>query len=564
MFGPLESNGAGHAPSVDVKSFVREADTGDATADKPFAEKHKDGTDNTASDINTTDSFDVGRPQSDGKIRASLVRKFDRRLVPAMFLAHLLFFLDKSNIALARINGLERDLGLSGNQFNTALAMFFLLNVLFNIPGNLALRRVGGAIWLPSLITAWGLVTTFSGFITSFAGLCVTRALLGLTESSFLGGVLIYLGFFYTADELILRVGLFYSSTALAGFLGGLMAAGFGQIKVSGYMGWPWIFFIEGILTVVLGLGLLFVLPHTPAVARFLTPSERELAIRRMQAQDQWHYLDTPRPVDVDPEAVGGVRAGEEAFVNKDSLTWVTVKRAIFNGITMAMAIGAFFSIQAIYSFAMFLPTIIATMGYKSLKASLMTAPPNLAALVFTISISLWSRRSGKTALPLNVCSITGILGYTLLIIGAKAGPRPLFLDADVQYAGTFLVAMSVNATPPLALTWMSINASPHYVRAIALGFLLSIGNAASFLASFTYIKTEAPGYLKGHSINLGCLAGLLLVGILLPLYMKRENRQREQGKRDYRLEESQRNGLSAAEHEFRLGWMHPGFRFKV
>ncbi|CCF43994.1 high-affinity nicotinic acid transporter [Colletotrichum higginsianum] len=182
MFGPLESNGAGHAPSVDVKSFVREANSGDATADESFAEEHKDGTGNTASDINTTDSLDVGRPQSDGKLRASLVRKFDHRLVPAMFLAHLLFFLDKSNIALARINGLERDLGLSGNQFNTALAMFFLLNVLFNIPGNLALRRVGGAIWLPSLITAWGLVTAFSGFITSFTGLCVTRALLVLTE----------------------------------------------------------------------------------------------------------------------------------------------------------------------------------------------------------------------------------------------------------------------------------------------------------------------------------------------------------------------------------------------
>ncbi|KAJ0163404.1 putative transporter [Colletotrichum tanaceti] len=568
MPGPLESDGAGHAPPVD-KSSVHEANSGDATADESFAEKHKDGTDNTASDINT-DSLDVGRAQSAaGELRASLVRKFDRRLVPAMFLAHLLFFLDKSNVALARINGLEQDLGLSGSQFNTALAMFFLLNVLFNIPGNLAVRRVGGAIWLPSLVAAWGLVTTCSGFVTSFAGLCVTRAFLGLTESSFLGGVLIYLGFFYTADELILRVGLFYSSTALAGFLGGLMAAGFGQIKVPGYVGWPWLFFIEGGLTVVLGLGLLFVLPHTPAEAKFLTPPERELAVRRMQAQDRWHYLDTSRPVDVDvdvdPEAViGGARADGGALVVKDPLTWATVKGAIFNVVTMTMAIGAFFSIQAIYSFAMFLPTIIATMGYKSLKASLMTAPPNLAALVFTIGISLWSRRSGKTALPLNVCSITGVLGYALLIIGAKVGPRPLFLNAHVQYAGTFLVAMSVNATPPLALTWMSINASPHYVRAIALGFLLSIGNAASFLASFTYIKTEAPGYLKGHSINLGCLAGLLLVGILLPLYMKRENRQREQGRRDYRLEESQRNGLSAAEHEFRLGWMHPGFRFKV
>ncbi|OHF03862.1 major facilitator superfamily transporter [Colletotrichum orchidophilum] len=514
----------------------------------------------TTSDTNT-DFIEPRNAEETEKVRSSLVRKFDHRLVPAMFLAHLLFFLDKSNIALARINGLERDLKLTGNQFNTALAMFFILNILFNIPGNLVVRSVGGAIWLPSLIIAWGLVTTFSGFITNFAGLCITRAFLGLTESSFLGGVLIYLGFFYTADELILRVGLFYSSTALAGFLGGLMAAGFGQIKVSNYDGWPWIFFIEGSLTVLLGLVLLFVLPHTPADAKFLSSTEKTLAVQRMQTQDRWHYLGAPRLND--QESAGDDQLSNRVQAKKDSLTLMTILSAIGNAVTILMAIGSFFSIQAIYSFSMFFPTIISAMGYKKLQASLMTAPPNFAALVFTIGISVWSRRSGKTALPLNVCSMTGIFGYVLMIIGAKVGPAPIFMNIKIQYAGSFFIAMSVNATPPLALTWMSINASPHYIRAVALGFLLSIGNSAAFLASFTYIKTEAPRYLKGQSINLGCLFGLLVIGIVLPLYMRRENRLRDQGARDHRLDENHRGAISLEEHEFRLGWMHPAFRFK-
>ncbi|GKT67093.1 major facilitator superfamily transporter [Colletotrichum tofieldiae] len=490
MFKSFDDSGSGQAQPHDQRSSENETNAREAAANEYLMDKNSNGTEN-AINHNNMGSIDVRAPVSTEKLRVSLVRKFDYRLVPAMFLAHLLFFLDKSNIALARINGLERDLRLTGNQFNIALAMFFVLNIIFNIPGNLAVRRIGGAIWLPSLVTAWGLVTTLSGFITSFAGLCITRAFLGLTESSFLGGVLIYLGFFYTADELILRVGIFYSSTALAGFLGGLMAAGLGQIQLAGYDGWPWIFFIEGCLTVVLGISLFFVMPQTPADANFLSSTEKSLAKQRMQTQDRWHYLETPRPTD--QEAVGRMRPHGAAKANHDPLTWSTVASAILNVVTITMAIGGFFSIQAIYSFSMFLPTIISAMGYKRLYASLMAAPPNLAALVFTICVCYWSRRSGKTALPLNVCSITGILGYTLLIIGAKVGPAPMVMNANVQYAGTFLVAMSVNATPPLALTWMSINASPHYVRAIALGFLLSIGNAAAFLASFTYIKTEEP-----------------------------------------------------------------------
>ncbi|UQC84016.1 major facilitator superfamily transporter [Colletotrichum lupini] len=560
--GPGISNDSKCSPADHDLSRDGKIDGAGLDATGSYEEKCGDAIGQTTSDTNT-DSISPRNAAQKEKIRSSLVRKFDHRLVPSMFLAHLLFFLDKSNIALARINGLERDLKLVGNQFNAALAMFFILNILFNIPGNLAVRRVGGAIWLPLLIISWGIVTTLSGFITNFVGLCITRAFLGLTESSFLGGVLIYLGFFYTADELILRVGLFYSSTALAGFLGGLMAAGLGQIKVRGYDGWPWIFFIEGALTVLLGLLLLFILPHTPAGAKFLSPTERALAVARMQCQDQWHYLGNPRLSDQE-SASDDRQGGISRLQNKkDPLTWKTISGAILNVITILMALGSFCSIQAIYSFSMFFPTIISAMGYKKLQASLMTAPPNFAALIFTIGISFWSRRSGKTALPLNVCSMTGIFGYILMIVGAHIGPAPFYMNIKVQYAGSFFVAMSVNATPPLALTWMSINASPHYVRAVALGFLLSIGNSAAFLASFTYIKDEAPRYLKGHFINFGCLVVLLVIGIFLPLYMKRENEKQSRGQRDFRLDESQRDGQSAEEHEFRLGWMHPSFRFK-
>ncbi|KZL84475.1 major facilitator superfamily transporter [Colletotrichum incanum] len=175
MFNSLNDCGIGRAKPDEQNSSRNETNRGKAADNEFLMDKHNNGTDNATSNVNTG-SIDERGTESTEKLRVSLVRKFDYRLVPAMFPAHLLFFLDKSNIALPRINGLERDLRLSGNQFNIALEMFFVLNIVFNIPGNLAVRSVGGAIWLPSLITAWGLVITFSVFITNFAGLCVTRA----------------------------------------------------------------------------------------------------------------------------------------------------------------------------------------------------------------------------------------------------------------------------------------------------------------------------------------------------------------------------------------------------
>ena len=222
----------------------------------------------------------------------SIVRKYDIRILPLIFLAWVLFYLDRAAIALTRVNGMEADLGLSGAEFNIALMLFFALYIIFNIPGNLLLRRVGGGRFLPCIVVAWGLVTTFSGFVTDFATLCVTRVLLGLTESAFLGVVLLYLGFFYTEFELVSRVGLFYSGNALAGAFGGFLATGLGRIRFKGYNGWPWIFFVEGIMTVLVGIAMFAVLPNSPRTVKFLTTEERAVAVERMLALDRRH--ETP------------------------------------------------------------------------------------------------------------------------------------------------------------------------------------------------------------------------------------------------------------------------------
>jgi MFS family permease len=174
----------------------------------------------------------------------SLNRKFDIHILPFLFGIWLFSFIDRSNIGNARIAGLATDLGIAkGTSFNVALLVFYIPYILVDVPSNLLVKKFRAGIYLPSLITAWGLVCMCMGFIKSFAGLIVCRLLLGLFEGGILGGVIIYLAMFYPRHVMMVRNGLFYCAAPLSGAFGGLLASGLAKIEVGGYNKWPWIFF---------------------------------------------------------------------------------------------------------------------------------------------------------------------------------------------------------------------------------------------------------------------------------------------------------------------------------
>ena len=163
--------------------------------------------------------------------------------------SRLFSFIDRSNIGNAKLAGLPEDLGIdTGTSFNVALLVFYIPYILVDVPSNLLLKKVKAGIFLPSLITAWGLVCTCIGFTKSFAGLVVCRLLLGLFEGGILGGVIIYLAMFYRRHQVLYRSGLFYCAAPLSGAFGGLLASALGQISYNGYNRWPWIFFSSSLL----------------------------------------------------------------------------------------------------------------------------------------------------------------------------------------------------------------------------------------------------------------------------------------------------------------------------
>ncbi|KAI0166276.1 MFS transporter-like protein [Xylariaceae sp. FL1272] len=448
----------------------------------------------------------------DTQLSRKLDHKFDRHIIPWIFGIWLFAFIDRSNIGNAKIVGLTDDLvkGIStGTSFNVALLIFYIL---VDVPSNWIVKRVKAGIYLPAIMTAWGLVSTFLGFTKSLAGLIVARLILGLFEGGLLGGIIVYLAMFYRRHQMLRRIGYFYCAAPLSGAFGGLLATGLAKIHYGGYNRWPWIFFIEGIVTTLFGIVCFFFMPHTPADAKFLTEEERALALARMK--DDSHG------------------ATQSSDVNLEKFDWHWVRMAFAAPQLWLSCLSWFFLLIPLYSFSLFLPTIIKGLGYQDTTAQLFTVPPNVAA-VFSVLLVTRISDSIKARGPLMLIAIAG---YIMLLATKN--------DA-VNYGGTFLAAIG----------WVSNNLAPHYVRATGIGFLIAFANSSAFISTFIYLAKDAPDYRLGHSISLAAVIFCFVLVSIQIVYLSWENKQRARGDRDHRLTEGKTE---------RLGYRHPSFQYTI
>jgi MFS family permease len=197
-----------------------------------------------------------------------ITTKIDMHIIPFVSVLYLMAFLDRVNIANARAFGLEKDLGMTGVEYNTALTIFFIPYILCEIPSNIFLKHFSPRVWLSLCCIGFGAVTVFQGLVQTYGGLLATRFFLGLFECGMFPGCFYLLSTWYRRHEAQKRFSLFFSSTSLAGAFGGLLASAIGKMDyIRGYRGWRWIFLLEGVFTVVLGVFFLFTFPSFPEQA---------------------------------------------------------------------------------------------------------------------------------------------------------------------------------------------------------------------------------------------------------------------------------------------------------
>ncbi|WP_346103526.1 MFS transporter [Pseudonocardia alni] len=415
--------------------------------------------------------------EGEGVLVSTAVRTATKRLIPLLALAYLLNYIDRVNVGFASLT-MNADLGLSAAAYGLGAGLFFIGYFFFEVPSNVILHRVGARIWIARIMVTWGVVASSTAFIQGEIGFYVVRVLLGIAEAGFFPGIILYLTYWFPRVERARIVALFFLAVPLSSVVGGplstwLISVGDGALGFDA--GWRFMFFVEGIPAVLLGIAVLWLLPDRPTRARWL-PADQAVALEeRIAAED-------------------AAAAGQDRGV----------AAALRDGRVVALSVVYFGIVFGLYVLAFFLPQIVAGFeqqfgaDYSLVEVGLITAVPYAIA---SVTMVLWARhsdRSGERGLHVAVPAVVGAVA----IAGALYMDSPLLVMACVTVCAIGVFA----AIPPF---WALPNAFLTGAGAAAgIGLINSFGNLSGFAGPFV------AGWLK--DLTGDSRAGMWVVAVMM------------------------------------------------
>ncbi|KAF7328267.1 putative transporter C11D3.18C [Mycena venus] len=460
-----------------------------------------------------------------------LWRKIDLRLMPILTLMYLMSFLDRGNIGNARLDGLQDQLNLTGNKYNIALTMYFIPYCIFECPAkfsiifldlhasvdipffSLVLKRFRPSKWLPGITLVWGIVMTLMGLVKTYPELVGVRICLGVAEAGLFPGVVYYLSLWYPRHMLQLRIGLFYSAASLAGAFSGLLAYGIDFMNgTRGLLGWSWIFILEGIATVLVGI----------------------LAFFGASLSKRKKYDNSS--------------VGEEEHFEVRHLVQALVDWQVWLHILIYMSI-----VGPLYGITLFLPTIINTFGHNVPISQLLTVPPYVFATLVLLTFAYWSDRIQKRSPFILAGLLMCLTGFSINISNAPSG---------VKYFGTFLCVGGAYSAFPGVVAWLGNNLSGQYKRGVGMALHIGIGNFSGAIASNIYRTQDKPRFIIGHGCEL-MFIGIGLISLPIAVVTYRRINSRRDAAAQAALERGESNLYTPKELR-EMGDRAPDFRYTL
>jgi MFS family permease len=412
-------------------------------------------------------------------LEAQAYAKVDRRLIPFLFLCYILAYLDRVNVGFAKLQMLQ-DLSLSDAAFGAGAGIFFIGYFIFEVPSNLMLKRFGARTWIARIMVSWGILSSTMMWVRGEWTLYAVRFLLGVAEAGFFPGIIFYLTLWYPSRLRSTRTAWFVSAIAVSGVLGspisGLVMDGLSG--VFGLAGWQWLFLVEGLPSILVGIWVWFYLDSEIAQAKWLTAEEKALLARNLDAEERQKH----------------------EFKLLD---------AFKSGRVYALCVIYFSLMIGLYGISFWLPSIVKALGVKGyLDVGLITAIPYAVAVVGMVFLSRSSDRTGERRLHyvFNVCA--GGLG---LVLSAVYRTHPVLAIAFLA-VGTLGVIGSMPVFWPVPSAFLAGTAA-----AAGIGIVNSVGNLGG------YIGPNIPVWMKGFSeepsVSLYVIAGALFIGALVAFF---------------------------------------------
>ncbi|KAM0417310.1 hypothetical protein ACHAPT_012691 [Fusarium lateritium] len=428
----------------------------------------------------------------------SLVRKLDYTLVPMVWLLYLFNYLDRNNIAQARLSSFEQDLGLTGNQFNVAVSILNVGYMLVQLPSNMLLTRTRPSIYIPFWTALWSIVSAATAGASNYTHLIVIRFFLGIAEAPFFPGAMYLLSCWYPRKELALRTAILYSGVLLATAFSGLIAAGvLSNLEgVRGIAGWQWLFIIEGAGSFGAALIAFVFLPDFPgqksgAVKWLLTDDEQKVAVERIQ-RDRVSL----------PQADNSVWSGL-AMAAKDARTWVIMLTANHSA----------------YSFNSFFPTIVK--GFKlgdNTLTLVLTAPPYLVATITAFATAWSSDRRKDRGYHIAVPQFVACIGF---IISVST------LNNAARYTAAFLYICGCFSSNAMVFSWASstLNQTPEK-RACATAIINLLSQLGNIWSPYFFPSSDGPRYIKANILMMAFSLLSVVTCVVMKTMLRKANRK--------------------------------------
>jgi MFS transporter, ACS family, tartrate transporter len=385
-------------------------------------------------------------------MEAVLVRKLKIRLLPFLFVLFVLAFIDRINLGFAALT-MNQELAITAQQFGFAAGIFFWGYFLFEIPSNLILHKIGARVWIARILITWGAIATLTGFVHSVHQLYVARFALGIAESGYFPGIVLYLGYWFRQREKAQAIALILIGIPVASILGGPIS-GFilDHARWLGLSSWRWLLILEGVPAATLAFLVPLLLPSKPGEAKFLTADEKAWIAEKLEREDRLKLA-----------------------AKKQS---ISVARTLLNPRVWHVACIGFCHGFASYTFSFWLPQVIKSLfaGRSNTLVGIAVMIPSLLALVAMVVASRHSDRKLERRYHLAVLSV--LAGIAFLLLGVPRSPLFSVVLFSAVAVGNYSFLPIFFSLPGEFLTGSS--------AAAGIALVTSVTNLGGFAGPFT------------------------------------------------------------------------------